>query len=340
MKKIFFALLIATLCGTARAQLVLSLDNLPQMNDSFANFQLTYPDTGRSGMGSICDNSNARYTNVESINFYPKANYPGADSFPGADRVLRIRVLNNVWYYYYSESAGALQLHGSALNDSYDQGPEDVIAYSTPQDEFRIPLKYGDTYTQMYKATLNGTDTSTYKTTVKADASGTLKIPGYTFTNALRVKTYTTYPYRNPATGVITSTIYRWYVKGLRFPVLTSIGTTFNGTSNGSYGYFTYKLGMPVGLQPQMSVSDPKEMSLYPNPCRPSEKLSIHISGISAVEGTLHIRDLNGKEVWQGQLNLDGNNNMQEINAGLKPGIYLLSLLTPEENLNTKIVVH
>ena len=119
-----------------------------------------------------------------------------APHFPNGEFVLAVDA-GETTFGIYSHDETALRLHGIASAVQEPQEKKTLLVYETPIDFFSFPLEVGAKWTTTAKVrngTLNGispwSQDEVYENEV--DAAGELRLPDFTFTQAMRLRTKAT----------------------------------------------------------------------------------------------------------------------------------------------------
>jgi len=204
-------------------------DNSPRVGDKLIKKQIEYKDPGNSGANVSWNFNNFSIVNNNYIVEYtaaPLANdtyIMGYDNFNMYDtpvNSLFVVTEHNTMYYF--------QIEDNLLKATGHENPVVKLQYNPRMISDKYPTYYSDNYKYDYKTNglYSGTEkieTEGYREIV-ADGYGTITLPSGTYENALRIKyvqiieqlnyngsEYVKYTNEN--------TIYKWYVKGYRYPV-------------------------------------------------------------------------------------------------------------------------
>jgi len=199
------------------------------VDDLLVKQQVAYKTPGTSGLNLTWDFSAIQITNPQYTVHYFNPDSSKPNQICGQE--------NDTRYY-------SLQKNDSLWTTGHENANSDV-EYTTPELRMRFPFVYGD----VLNTTFVGTAKYGHKlslpvngyTQVKADATGTLKLPNNEVVdNALRVRT--TEHYTQTANTEIILDTYSWYANGMRYPVFESIQTLLRkaGTDNILYSTSFY----------------------------------------------------------------------------------------------------
>lgn len=199
-------------------------DNAPHIGDELIKKQIEYVDPGSGGENITWDFSKLKVVNDDYRVSYQAPPIDGEGTYYlgyhryNADQVpansLIVCEEAYTWYYF--------QVKDNQLQEVGHENPTVVLNYD-PRSIGEIYPSYYNTYykgdyksTYVYSATVSG-ETKGYKE-VKADGYGTIILPTGTYANALRIRYVRTIDYLPEQYQEYT--IYKWYVKGYRYPVL------------------------------------------------------------------------------------------------------------------------
>jgi len=211
MKNIILFILSIFCLASVRGQLRSEL-NLSRPGDQIIKQQVEYIHTGPNGRDVVWDFSKVNIVNAEyPLIFYRK----------DANDLTQIIGWEHETQYAYSQEDDHIFLT-SYNNKSVE------MSFELPELHMRFPLHYGDTLNSQFSGKgryfRDFEIVSSGKTTIEADASGILIIPGNdTLSNVLRVKRVREYENIGvTGTRMILET-YNWYAPGYRYPVFETV---------------------------------------------------------------------------------------------------------------------
>ena len=237
-EKLVLLLSLSALCLTpVRSQLRSEL-NLLRAGDVLYKQQVEYVEAGEAGADRLWNFSKLKTVNDEYMLEYALPPLEGDSVYILGDRRYRaadvkeneliVGTEHNTMYYYRQTEDSLLQMG--------HENPAVVLAYTSPMAILLFPLNYGEFVSSNYKSKglYSGTvDIRTEGTvTTLADAYGEILLPsGDTISPVLRVKTIQTIfdtvdSNSNPPEARNHGKqleIYRWYVKGYRYPVFETL---------------------------------------------------------------------------------------------------------------------
>jgi hypothetical protein len=319
MKKL---LLLSSLAfaSVANAQLT-QANNAPAAGDTYS-LAVTSPSVlspGAAGPGAVWT-----YTNITlgtSVG-YAGTTYSAATYTPAN---VVVNTSSSESSYYESTSSFLKYYGGNILVSSIPA----TITYTTGAIEAVYPMTISTTSSSAVGGSItamsnNGTFTGTASAT--ADGTGTLVLPGKTYTNVIRVKLVQTYSISSMIiNGTVEQENYRYFAAGTKNPILiintstTNLGSTSTQTTamiDANY--------IPTGINNQ--TLKPANVFAFPNPANNN----ITITAAEATSVT--ITDITGKTIATSKIN-DGKiilNTENYIN-----GVYFYTLF----NNTTKLGV-
>lgn len=297
--------------------------------------------------------TNAFETNLidsfTSIRFVPCTAVPNVTPVAGAT-IATIRYDSVFSAYWGSQGISSDSFFEFFITDSsqyYYPIPLAPIATHNrqPITLLKYPFTYNDSFvdTTLYSEmdvplTLDFAYTSI--NTITADAYGTLKIPGHTYKNVLRVHITTIHK----DTGVLWHTLvyanyasesYQWFVPGFHVPVLEIDNDTLGGVPVGAE-YYTGTTHVDGVSNVSYALQD---VNAYPNPAL--DELHITYTSLNRQPVAIRLTDVTGKCLYT--MNIDKTTiGMNEANmsvAILPQGIYFLQLQQGGNLINKKISV-
>ena len=230
LQNILFLFLLGTMGVNAQGPVITAEGFNPQIGDKIKlqntnTSSVTPPDAG--GANRVWDYSNLKDAGtVGLINFVSPKGLPYSDSFPTANLATADDTTNIEYWqagnkgwgqvgYIFKSTSGNINLHRANPITNF-------IVY---------PMSYKKIYTDSVLAYDNYYDGSTWTTsyttlydTLHADGYGTLKLPGATYNNVLRV-----FSYSGTSSGSNGGGTYFFYANGIHFPLLfLSANTSYN----------------------------------------------------------------------------------------------------------------
>ncbi len=210
----------AVLSGTMSAQQPVLTNNVfPELGDA-----VTQIDGDTLGIEPGASGANQTW-NFSSLSALPgevavastvatAASTPFAANFPDANLAAVTTTDDGTAYAYFKQEANKISFYGSAAGGIFFQ-------FTDPQVVLQTPLNYHDAFTDSYNSEFSIPDGGTfYSKAIKAaeyDAYGTLKMPGATYSNAMRVKSVELSIDSTVFDGgyivtILNTTTYEWYV--------------------------------------------------------------------------------------------------------------------------------
>lgn len=203
-------------------------------NDPVAGETVAYlgvngtPDNSATGANTTFNNGSLTFAG-SATTAYSTPTASEISTFPGS--TLKMTGTGNT--VFYKQSASKLEITGlmtpdATLNLSANNGT--FISYPT---QYTTTTETDQAQGTFSSTTINGLCRGTI--TINPNASGTLILGAYTFTNVLRVRSVQTFNLYLPndpnflfSIGTITNTSYSYYSSSRKFPVLTTIQTVIN----------------------------------------------------------------------------------------------------------------
>lgn len=286
----------------------------------------------------------------QSTTFVDAAGTPNAATFP-ASNIAGVTTIDGAdLYAYYKLSPNQFSLLGTAYPGVIPQ------QYSNPETLLATPLNFNGTFTDNFASTQPFPDASLSSSgnkTVTYDAYGTLKMPGGTFNNAMRLETVTqkqdtTSLFFGFAVTNTTQTNYEWYVNGRPAPQVTIVYT--EGTST------TFFPSIPpimtdIPLSKAISFVSSISTGVEENPAK-TASLSLVISGANPVSNQLRLTataaqagrnyhlqlmDAQGKIVQSKILELAAGDNFLSFSVGYLPaGTYFVQLSDGSKSITVR----
>lgn len=368
--KPFLLISAVFLCGNVMAQPILTAANLnPVVGDTYTLIACDSTGLAAAATGPGPDKTwdyshlmratattasvNAFETNLidsfVSITFAPCTIIPG--SFPSAGATIATIRYDSLFSAYRGTE-------GRSSDSFFEFFITDSSQYFYPIPLAPIPthnrqpitlLKYPFTYNSSFVDTIAYSEMDppltldfAYKSinTITADAYGTLKIPGHTYPNALRVHITTIHN----DTGVLwhtfvyahyTSESYQWFVPGFHVPVLEIDNDSLGGVPIGAE-YYTADTHMAGVSDVSYTLQN---VNTYPNPAM--DELHITYTSLNAQPASMRLTDVTGKCVYAMSIDKTtiGVNKANISLAALPQGIYFLQLQQVGNVVNKKISV-
>jgi hypothetical protein len=293
---------------------------------------------GNAGANQTWDFSTETFSSSTATSYEACGTSNDCSVFPGTTLV------NNTSssYIYFVGGTNALSING------YGGGGASSTPYSNPEDFFRFPFTYGNSYVDTWAATVDGGAASFYRTgidSVSADGWGTLITPAGTFPNTLRVKRVMTYQDSANIGGMplllyYTETLYTWNDvshKDILFSTYTL--TTNNQGAMATTTTSTYVSGQPVtGIKD--ATNNAFQWHIAPNPAHDQAQVTISLTGKANV--SVSLIDITGREVYHTPANNmlpAGNNQLSIPTSNLPAGIYVVRMVANSTIATGKLVI-
>ncbi len=317
MKKIYLSLLTICLGLAAHAQTLTQANHAPVAGD-------TYSMTTCNGTISTAGNqgTNVIY-NFTSVSL--SSTVTGFSASTATNTIYspaNIDVANtNGEEAFYLSSATDLKYYGGNIIIA---GAPATITYTSPAIYAKYPMGFGTATTSAIGGTMsalsnNGTFTGT--ASVLADGTGTIMLPGRTFTNVLRVVTSQTINFMVPAfnitNGVLNQVVYDFYVPLRKSPLFTITTSTasappLTSTPSSQTVITVADNYMTVGISE--NTKQDITLSVFPNP----SNTTVNFVTESKEARSVSVYDITGKFIekqalTEGKLKL----NVLDYSSGL-----------------------
>ncbi len=369
MKKMYLvaiSALVGTFAPSLQAQ---EYADLPKLGDEYKMNVFDASGITLSGKGEdqIWDYSTyTNYTNTFSLKVVDPKLQPEGNSFANAD----IAIVNNYYgsdgfssndhtiHYFKVETGGITKL--GRVDKSTGPNPSVVLinAFSTDTETYlKLPLKFGESNTDTWTGDgfvsigmtvkwVNG------KNSYEVDGSGTLKLPGKTVKNVLRIKRTREYVNDNSRLGATQRkrVMYEWYVASIAAPILTIVEEIPEGpTPTSSFeGFVMDAEALNTIVEKDTTKDDAtavneesftNSVTTFPNPT--IDFLNVRLNGDNSSALKISITDILGKTVYQAKIPSGSGNEIKTIDVRkLDAGIYYLQVEDNERILsNDKIIV-
>lgn len=354
MKKLYFYVLtFFAALTTINAQVVLTESNhAPSVGDSYEMYQVdsSLVSPGASGTSAVWTFTTAEYTrtNVLISNTYTTPSsvssgslYPSATVVGTAGNVKR----------FYSSSPSQLSFWGgnftaSSFNVDY--------YFSTAANHAPYTFVYGQSATSSFTGNAkvgavtanltNGTST------VSADGQGTLNLPNRSFSNVLRVKTYTGFDFSvpfPPISGSAKTEQYDYYTSLTELPStksvplfsivnLTVVITTTSTTTQTSVVTYLNRDYQYVGIKD--NVSEISELNIFPNPA--DNNFNLIFMNENASEVTVELFNTLGQKVQKETYTGTKGLSTQNVDVTkLESGVYFVKVNVGSKSSVKKLTI-
>ncbi len=285
MKKL---LLLSGLAFTINANAQLTQANSAPANGDTYNMAVTSPSVlspGASGAGTVWN-----YNNITLNAAIPHTALTNTNtSYNPSNVVLNYGTESS----YYEATASFLKYYGGNIQLGAFGG---TITYTSGAVEAIYPMSLNSTSSNAISGTLSvlsNTGTFQGNANTLADATGTLILPGKTYTNVIRVKTLQIFTITAALSGPVTQENYKYYVPGKKNPVLiintstTNIGSlSTQTTALVDFNYLT-----TTGIE--ANTANLVDLLVYPNPANTNITLSTASDKATSVDVT----DLTGRKI-------------------------------------------
>jgi hypothetical protein len=322
MKTLPFTLFFLVPGGWSLHAQVVTAANFPVIGTEYTLNITPYVDPGAAGEDQTWDFSGLTVSFSFPFEVKDPAQVPFGNLFPEAN----LAIVQDVTADFYKVTANTFSAAGFA--NSISQVP-----YTDLKDELRVPLGFGDSYTDTYSWVYDDFGTLTYRSgtmTVTGDAAGDLIMPYGTVENVIRIKIEETNQDSLNVGGMpfvesFTVERYLWYKEGVRYPVVT-FTETISGDPPMSSQSGIFLDATTVGVMDP--VRSGLRFHLFPNPAHDQLTLDLELAEPENVQ--IGLMNWLGREVAsiaEGQLT-SGTHQLELDIEGLAPGMYVIRLMT------------
>lgn len=331
MKKLYFSL-FTLLSGllAVNAQTITATSHAPVVGDSYSRIQVD--STGANSLSSITGASavwtftTANSRTVSVVNSYTTGSSVSTGSMYPAGTIAK---LGGAEKAFYKTSATDLKFWGGNV---VIQGNTADFVFSTGVTQATYPMLLNDfTNTSSFTGTVTssfGSGTISNGTaTVIYDGSGTLSLPGRTFTNVVRIKTRTYFDFSLLVTGTVTFENYDYYdLSKSKHPLLTVAASTITssfGPPSAQYYAYLNKDYMIVGVN-ELS-KEVAGLNVFPNPAK--SNFNIRLINENAEEVSYEITNTLGQTVRAENLVSSKGESVYSVEtSNLEAGIYFVKV--------------
>lgn len=333
MKKQFFAMSVLA-CNILNAQTLNQNTHAPAVGDVYT-FKYADPaslptNLGNPGPGNVFNFSGLSiYPGSNTSNGVTPASTGSASAYPSANVAVQTGTNNT----FYESQSNYLKFYGGAMTLG---GYPVVLNYTSPATYGLYPMGLGTTNTSTVNGTINAfsnTGNFTGISSFTANATGTLNVPGASYTNVIRVQTQQNMTFTvSFVQGTLTVNQYDYYAPNYsnfpnannNWPVLTVQQSTISSTIGGTSVQTTVTINGNYQTLGVNNVSySPSEIIILPNPAKDNFKVFSNANEIKKIQ----ILDINGRMVKE------TNNNDVDCSQ-LSNGTYIIRI----EDKNGKIV--
>lgn len=315
MKKVFLLISALAFNYATNAQTLNQNTHAPAIGDVYT-FNYADPTSLPANLGNPGPGNNF---NFSGLNVYPGSNTSNgvtpastgsASAYPSANVAVQTGTNNT----FYDSQSGYLRFYGGSMTLG---GYPVTLNYTTPAPLGVYPMGLGTTSSSTVAGTINALGNNgnfTGTSSFTANATGTLNVPGATYTNVIRVQTQQLMTFTlSFVQGTLTVNQYDYYAPNYsnypnpnnNWPVLTvqqsTISSTIGGTSvqttitiNGNY--------QTLGVN-NIQTQPASELIILPNPAKDN------IQVLSPDVKNIQIMDINGKVIKEtSHTNIDCSN--------------------------------
>jgi len=217
-----------------------------------------------------------------------------------------------------------------------------ITKYDKPFVKMIFPFEFGDVYSGEISGTVEG---SNFKHaiegnyTLEADAYGTLILPAGIYTNVLRIKTYKEEHSKGSSCncGVVS---YKWYVKDVRYPLLTIIKSQNTSETKTFQTAYYSKVKLNEATEKIKPFLENISANIYPNPFGESFKIDYYLKKDCNIE--ISIYDNSGRKVSailkQNQPAGYYTESFNKEQLGDQLGIYHIRIVAGNETISETVI--
>ncbi len=205
---VLIALLLYTSGSAAQIQ---QHSHIYRAGDCLIKQQVAYKDPGASGRELTWD-----FFKLDALNDAYSLSY----FIPDSTDMTRLCGMEHRTRYYYRMCEDTVWIEGYENNTTF-------VQYAQAVPHLRFPMAYGDTlagefrgegeYSRRFEVKVHG------NVCTVVDAEGELRLPDGVVRGALRTHTAQRYVQTMPDTNHIQLDTYKWYARGVRYPVFESV---------------------------------------------------------------------------------------------------------------------
>ena len=341
MKKLYMLVIAVIISVASQAQITITSTNTPtagtQVFYSYMNIDTTGAavQAAKSGANQTWDFSQMKDTTTYVWSYVNPVTTPWAPDYTGETLAQGL----DSAFDYYEVGAGGYYFLGGENKTAY-------TSYSNKKTLLTFPFTYNTTFNDTYDATVAGGLPSTITGTTggSGDSYGTLKLPGGTYNNTLRVAVTDNSSQNLPTVGVIfyyTSSTYYWYDASNNLPlfyyVFSTTSASFDPVVHKSIALYLLTSNPTNINKENESIS----LNLYPNPTNNNTPITLSYSIQKASDVVISVFNNIGQEVSNNTFasQIPGNHieNLQLEN--LSKGIYTVKIQTDNSFVCKKLVI-
>lgn len=349
--KLILSFLIAlAISQLSNAQIVLNNTDLPKSGDIQISYivesaQALTTNPGNAGENVEWDFRNLTSQTSDTLSWIDANTTTSYSQFPLATLALNTactKVHSHVTHTDIATCKNNFYIKNNSGLSYYGSDVQTISKYDIPRNIFPL-LKYGDSINNesrfIYYSDGNTEKVLHIKGYSKAEAWGTLTTPTGSV-SAIRIYTSETVYDSTYTNGIVTlatkkegNYYYKWYTKGLGYPVL-QISKGVLSNNNLEVKYAAKPASISTDIQ-QVSTSN-FTATLYPNPIKDKAILKLS-SNFPTDNYTFSIYDFYGRTISKLE-NHSGNEIVIESNS-LKQGTYFYQLLGKNTSIKGKFIV-
>ncbi|MBX9850771.1 MAG: T9SS type A sorting domain-containing protein [Cytophagaceae bacterium] len=336
MKNIYLLIIALGFISGLYAQPVINQNNYPAVGDTLSgtyDFSAAW-NSGASGINATWDFSTLSTGSSTSFPYIAPSSTPYAATFASSNLTLQQLSVN---YSYFISNASAFEITGIVT-----AFPSAVIRpFTDPQKIITFPFTYLNNFkdtarTANYNVSGGNHQRRVVYSETKADAYGSLQLPGITYNNVLRLlitsetidSTFNSgNVFQNRSVSIDTN--YYWISEDRKpYLLVLSKNVIDNGTPTIFAQYFSDPT-WPTGIKDQQNIY----VNVYPNPADNFIRIDIQEEYFNSLsEPQLILLDQQGKEVYSEKIS-SANTFISRNN--LPSGIYFYKISSDKENISS-----
>jgi hypothetical protein len=324
MKHILLVIAIFT-SFALKAQYSLTTSNNPVTGDVFETQEtfstgISLPASGTNQVwnytGIVMNTTATPY----SVTYTPVSSIPNASLFPNA--TIGTTDGQGSYEMYSVSSSSVVYLGTSAATAS------DCSVYSDPIIFMKLPFSYGNAYSDNFSIS-NSQYAVSGNILMNADGTGTLVLPGFTFTNVLKTAMTLT---QNITIGtsniIIKNNTHNFYSSSNKFPLFSVTSQTTSVPTSTTIEVYAQvnKMFLVAGLKDN---TNDFYFDLYPNPATAKE-INVNFFNTGNTSSVIRIVNVMGQEIKNLALShlTAGENKLKMDLKAVPAGVYFLKLKT------------
>ena len=343
MKQGFSLLLFILSGGTLLPAQIVSLKtaDMPSVNTVIETAPVVYDSVSIVNIGNTGGPQTWNFSNVPTepftsfIYFIDTAQTPYTGDYPGANLCSVYDFEDSTEYSYYLSTPSEFSQMGLA-------DPENNIKFGQPFKGFELPFTYTNNFSQ--NVSISGvseglTLSGTAKTTVKADAFGTVIIPAGTFP-VLRVYRITEISATVLFFNIVQrDTVWEWWTNQFQAPVMSYHRSYLSALGEEEYDVYADMFVAQTVADKEPAAPKKIDLRISPNPTAgiTTVRFDLPVAG----KADIQIFDASGKVIRRESLGnaLNGEQTVDFDLSAASPGVYYVMLRQRGKMLGIKQLI-